>query len=136
MKKGFSLIEVAIALTLLGILCAMLVPKLLDLLHDARIRQAHSQGMNIRKITLDFQVDPLTRRPAADRGHFTKNNPLSTEISITDLIQYGYLVQQPYNPWSNPWKLRVTGVGTPTVTAYVYSYDYRGSTVEVTVGPE
>ncbi|MDD5509110.1 MAG: prepilin-type N-terminal cleavage/methylation domain-containing protein [Bacteroidales bacterium] len=106
--KGFSLLEIAMALVILGILTALLSPEIIEQVERARRAQAFSQGNDLKQRLLEYQIDPLRLRPAQDRGTFHKTiSPgVTREINMNDLVEDGYLTKYPVNPWRNKWVIR------------------------------
>jgi general secretion pathway protein G len=105
---GFTLIEVMIVVVILGILAAVVVPKLLDRPDQARVTAAQT---DIRTIMQALKVYRL------DNGFYP-----STEQGLQALVQKpttnpqppnwrsGYLERLPPDPWKTPYQYLNPGV--------------------------
>jgi general secretion pathway protein G len=101
-ESGFTLVEMLLVITIIGILAALVVPKMMGRSEQARQAAAHADLSSIKTALDAFEVD---------NGYYPKN--------LLDLIQQPrdaknwrgpYLDKVPQDPWGN---------------AYVYAYPGR-----------
>ena len=101
-RRGFTLIEILLVMTIIAILAAIVIPKMVGRSEQARQTAAHADLSSIKTALDAYEVD---------NGFYPK--------SLQDLIQqpsnarnwHGpYLDNLPQDPWGNP---------------YVYSYPGR-----------
>jgi general secretion pathway protein G len=114
--RAFTLVEMLLVITIIGILAALVVPKMVGRSEQAREAAAHADISSIKTALDAFEVD---------NGYYPK--------SLQDLIQqpsnaknwHGpYLENFPQDPWGNP---------------YVYTYPGRHNANSydlMSVGPD
>jgi general secretion pathway protein G len=115
-RRAFTLVEMLLVITIIGILAALVVPKMVGRSEQARQAAAHADISSIKTALDAFEVD---------NGYYPK--------SLQDLFQqpsnaknwHGpYLDNVPQNPWGNP---------------YVYTYPGRHNANSydlMSVGPD
>ncbi len=103
-KKGFSLIEILVALTLLGIAGAFVAGRIFDQLHEGQVRSAKIQMNNLQARLQDFRrrcgfypttdqgLESLVSKPTS--GRECRNYPPD------GFIEGGRI---PLDPWDNPY---------------------------------
>ena len=111
-EAGFTLLELMIVIVILGILGAVVAPRLMDEPDKARVTQARLQLENfstaIKKFYLDNGFYPstdqgleaLVERPASGRS--PKNYP-----------DNGYMAKIPRDPWGNDYVYLAPGRESP-----------------------
>lgn len=116
-NSGFSLLEILVALTLLGIIGAFVGGKVLDQLHEGRVKAARIQMGNFATVLKDFRRKchsyPTTSQGlealASNPGGGCKNYPPD-----------GFLESIPLDPWDEE-----------------YNYESDGKTFEIwSFGPD
>jgi|JI10StandDraft_1071094.scaffolds.fasta_scaffold754846_2 general secretion pathway protein G len=98
-RRGFSLLEVLVAVTIIAILAALVVPKVYNQVFKAKVTRAKADATAVanalkiyltqngmRTLPSDFEVDVLAEG----------SDPVLEKASLRD-------------PWGNPWGLRVPG---------------------------
>jgi general secretion pathway protein G len=115
-RRAFTLVEMLLVITIIGILAALVVPKMVGRSEQARQAAAHADISSIKTALDAFEVD---------NGYYPK--------SLQDLFQqpsnaknwHGpYLENVPQDPWGNP---------------YVYTYPGRHNANSydlMSVGPD
>ena len=114
--RAFTLVEMLLVITIIGILAALVIPKMVGRSEQARQAAAHADLSSIKTALDAFEVD---------NGYYPK--------SLQDLVQqpsnaknwHGpYLDSLPQDPWQNP---------------YVYTYPGRHNSSSydlMSVGPD
>jgi len=94
-ENGFTLVEMLLVITIIGILAALVIPKMVGRSEQARQAATHADLSSIKTALDAFEVD---------NGYFPK--------SLQDLLQqpnnaknwHGpYLDKVPQDPWGNPY---------------------------------
>jgi len=107
-RRGFTLIELMIVVSIIGVLSAIVVPKLMQRAQEAKITAAKMQIKNFKTALEMFYLDngfypsteqglqALVKKPATGREpkHYRKD---------------GYMDKVPLDPWGNPYIYRCPG---------------------------
>ena len=107
--RGFTLIEIMVVVVIMGILAALVVPKLMGRTDDARIIAARQdiatlmQGLKLYK--LDNQRYPTTEQGLQSLITRPANGPIPTNWKSG-----GYLERLPKDPWGNAYQYLSPGV--------------------------
>mgnify|MGYP001585060161 CR=1 FL=1 len=108
-QHGFTLIEIMVVVVIMGILAALIVPKLMGRTDDARIIAAKQdittlmQGLKLYK--LDNQ-----RYPTTEQGLQALISKPITGPAANSWKSGGYLDKLPNDPWGNPYQLLSPGL--------------------------
>ena len=104
MKKrlGFTLIEVMIVVVILGILAAVVVPKILDRPDQAKIAAAKSDIAVIMQQLKLYRLDNAVY-PSTDQGLNALTVKPTTTPLPTNWKTGGYLERLPNDPWGRPY---------------------------------
>ena len=103
--RAFTLVEMLLVITIIGILAALVIPKMVGRSEQARLAAAHADISSIKTALDAYEVD---------NGFYPK--------SLQDLIQqpnnarnwHGpYLENLPVDPWNNPYVYAFPGRHTP-----------------------
>lgn len=115
-QRAFTLVEMLLVITIIGILAALVIPKMVGRSEQARQAAAHADLSSIKTALDAFEVD---------NGYYPK--------SLQDLVQqpsnaknwHGpYLDKLPTDPWGNPY-------------VYYYPGKHNGSSYDLlSVGPD
>lgn len=111
MKKnsGFTLIEVMIVVVILGILAAVVVPKILDRPDTARIAAAKSDIAVLMQQLKLYRLDNMSY-PSTDQGLTALTIKPTTNPLPTNWKTGGYLERLPNDPWQRPYLYLNPGV--------------------------
>lgn len=101
--RGFTLIEIMVVIVILGILAAVVVPKIMSRPGEARIAKA-KQDVRALETALDLYKLDNFNYPTTDQGL----EALVTKPSIPPVPKKyrpeAYLKKVPLDPWQNPYQ--------------------------------
>jgi general secretion pathway protein G len=101
-SKGFTLIELMVVLVILGVLAAMIAPKIMDRPDEARIIAARQDIATIIQALKMYRLDNI-RYPSTEQGL----QALITKPAIAPIPgnwkSGGYLEKLPNDPWGHPY---------------------------------
>lgn len=102
-RRGFTLIEVMVVVVILGILAAVVVPRIMDRPDEARIVKAKNDIRVLQTQLQLYRMDNFTY-PTTDQG-------LEALVSKPDLPPEppkwktgGYIERLPTDPWGQPYQ--------------------------------
>jgi general secretion pathway protein G len=101
-SKGFTLIELMVVLVILGVLAAMIAPKIMDRPDEARIVAAKQDIATVIQALKMYRLDNI-RYPTTEQGL----QALVTKPTIDPIPENwksgGYLEKLPKDPWGNAY---------------------------------
>jgi general secretion pathway protein G len=108
---GFTLIEIMVVITILGVLAALIVPRVVGRTDDARIAAAKQDIASIMQALKLYRLDN-GRYPTTDQGLQALITRPTTEPVPSNWKQGGYLERStvPSDPWGEPYKFLNPGV--------------------------
>lgn len=107
-SRGFTLIEVMVVIVILGVLAALIVPKVMSRPDDARIAAARQ---DIRVIVEALHLYKLDNRsyPTSEQGlQALVERPVSPPLPKA-WKKDGYLGKLPNDPWGHPYHYQYPG---------------------------
>ena len=108
-QQAFTLIEVMIVVVILGILAAVVIPKILDRPDQARHSAAKSDIAVIMQQLKLYRLDN-TFYPSTDQGLQALTVKPTTNPIPMNWKQGGYLERLPNDPWGRPYLYLNPGV--------------------------
>jgi len=108
-SRGFTLIEIMVVVVILGILAAVVVPRIMNRPDDARIAKA-KQDIRVLESSLNlYKLDNFVY-PTTQQGLEALVAPPSGEPAAKNWKQGGYVAKLPNDPWGNPYQYLSPGV--------------------------
>ena len=108
-SRGFTLVELLIVVTILGILVAAVVPRLAGRTEQARVGRAGADVKGNIALALDlFELD-AGKYPTAEQGLAA----LRAAPADVENWRGPYLKQEPMDPWGHPYRYRYPGSRNP-----------------------
>ncbi|MEP7327677.1 MAG: type II secretion system major pseudopilin GspG [Betaproteobacteria bacterium] len=133
-SRGFTLIEIMVVIVILGVLAALVVPRVLERPDEARAIAAKSDIATIMQALKLYRLDNQ-RYPTAEQG-------LSALIARPELPPApanwkpgGYLERLPKDPWGRPFVYVIPGVrGEIEVFSFGADGQPGGSGIDADIG--
>jgi len=123
-QRGFTLIEVMVVVVILGILAAILVPKVMDRPDQARITKARQDIRALEAALNLYRLDNYVY-PTTDQGlEALIEEPSSPEPP--NWKSGGYLDRLPQDPWKQPYQFLSPG-SRGTIDIYSLGPDQQPS---------
>ena len=101
--RGFTLIEVMVVVVILGILAALIVPKIMSRPDEARIVAARQDVAAIVQALKLYRLDNL-RYPTTEQGLAALTAAPTIAPAAPNWKAGGYLERLPRDPWGNPYQ--------------------------------
>ena len=108
-SRGFTLIEIMVVVVILGILAAIVVPRLLDRPDEARITKAKADIKGLEESLGLFKLDN-TYYPSTEQGLRALVSKPETGKVPGKYPDGGYLKRVPKDPWGNDYVYLAPGV--------------------------
>ena len=109
LQRGFTLIEIMVVVVILGILAAVVVPRIMDRPDDARIAKA-KQDIRVLESSLNLYKLDNFYYPSTQQGLDALVTKPSGEPQPKNYKQGGYIKSLPKDPWGNPYQYLSPGV--------------------------
>jgi general secretion pathway protein G len=101
--SGFTLIEVMVVVVILGILAAIVVPRVLDRPDVARITKAKQDIRTLEGALNLYKLDNYVY-PTTEQGIEALVNKPTTPPEPRNWKQGGYIDRMPKDPWQQPYQ--------------------------------
>ena len=108
-QSGFTLIEVMVVVVILGILAAVLVPKVMDRPEQARITKARQDIRALEAALNLYKLDNFNY-PSTDQGLEALVRKPSGTPEPRNWKEGGYIDRLPKDPWGNDYQYLNPGV--------------------------
>ena len=108
-SRGFTLIEVMVVIVILGVLAAMIVPKVMSRPDEARIIAAKQDIASIMQALKLYKLDNL-RYPTTEQGLQSLVKKPTIPPEPPNWKGNGYLERLPNDPWGHPYQYLQPGL--------------------------
>ena len=108
-QRGFTLLEIMVVIVILGILAAVVVPRIMDRPDDARIAKAR-QDIRVLESSLNLYKLDNFNYPSTQQGLESLVSQPSGEPQARNWKSGGYIKQLPKDPWGNDYQYLNPGV--------------------------
>jgi general secretion pathway protein G len=108
-QRGFTLVEVMVVVAILGILAALIVPKIIGRSDDARIVAAKQDVATLVAALKLYRLDNQ-RYPTTDQGLKALVEKPTVDPLPPNWKTGGYLDKLPRDPWGNPYQYLQPGI--------------------------
>jgi general secretion pathway protein G len=101
-NAGFTLIEIMVVVVILGILAAIIVPRVLDRPDTARLVKAKQDIRTLESALNLYRLDNYVY-PSTEQGLDALINKPGGEPEARNWQQGGYIDRLPVDPWQRPY---------------------------------
>ena len=108
-QRGFTLLEVMVVVVILGILAALVVPKIISRPDDARVIAAKQDIASLMQTLKLYRLDNQ-RYPTTEQGLQALASRPNTAPIPPNWKSGGYVERLPKDPWGNPYQYLNPGV--------------------------
>jgi general secretion pathway protein G len=102
-QDGFTLLEVMVVVVILGILAALVVPKIIGRPDEARVMAARQDIASVMQALKLYRLDNQ-RYPTTEQGLQALVERPAAAPSPPNWKAGGYLERLPKDPWGNPYQ--------------------------------
>ncbi|MEX5745815.1 type II secretion system major pseudopilin GspG [Massilia sp. X63] len=106
---GFTLVEIMVVVVIIGILGALVVPKLLGRTGEARVTAAKTDIATMMQALKLYKLDNQ-RYPSTEQGLQALITKPSSGPSANGWKAGGYMEKLPKDPWGNPYQYLSPGI--------------------------
>lgn len=121
-QQGFTLIEILVVVTILAILGALVVPKIMDRPNEARVVAAKQDITSILSALKLYKLDN-GRYPSQEQGLKALVEKPSSEPVPMNWKPGGYLEKMPKDPWGHEYMYVKPGLGNAEIDVFTYGAD-------------
>ena len=108
-QQGFTLLEVMVVVVILGILAALVVPKIISRPDEARVIAAKQDIASLMQALKLYRLDNQ-RYPSSEQGLQALAAQPTTAPLAPNWKSGGYIDRLPRDPWGNPYQYLNPGV--------------------------
>ncbi len=102
-QRGFTLLEVMVVVVILGILAAMVVPKIISRPDEARVMAARQDIASLMQALKLYRLDNQ-RYPATEQGLQALATPPGIAPLASNWKAGGYVERLPRDPWGQAYQ--------------------------------
>jgi len=102
-ETGFTLIEIMVVIVILGVLAALVVPKVLSRPDEARVLAARQDINTLQQALKLYRLDNL-RYPSTEQGLSALVKKPALSPAPKNWNPRGYIERLPKDPWGNPYQ--------------------------------
>ncbi|WP_394778669.1 type II secretion system major pseudopilin GspG [Undibacterium sp.] len=106
---GFTLVEIMVVVVIIGIMAALVVPKLMGRTDDARITAARSDIATLMNTLNLYKLDN-SRFPTTEQGLQALITKPTGGPAANGWKTGGYIDKLPKDPWGNPYQYLSPGI--------------------------
>ena len=107
-QRGFTLIEIMVVVVILGILAAVVVPRIMDNPGKARVAKAKQDIRQLESALELYKLDNFNY-PSTQQGLDALVSKPSCDPQPKNYKQGGYIKSLPKDPWGNPYQFLSPG---------------------------
>ena len=107
--RGFTLIEIMVVVVIMGVLAALVVPKLLSRTGESKVAAAKVDIATIMQALKLYKLDNQ-RYPTTEQGLQSLLTKPTTGPAANGWKEGGYLEKMPRDPWGAPYQMLSPGV--------------------------
>jgi len=102
-QRGFTLLEVMVVVVILGILAALVVPKIISRPDEARVIAAKQDIASLMQALKLYRLDNQ-RYPTTEQGLQALSTKPTTPLVPPNWKPGGYVERLPKDPWGQPYQ--------------------------------
>lgn len=107
--RGFTLIEIMVVVVIMGILAALVVPKLISRTGESKVAAARVDISTVMQALKLYKLDNQ-RYPTTEQGLQALVTKPSTGPAANGWKSGGYVEKLPKDPWGNPYQYLSPGI--------------------------
>lgn len=108
-SRGFTLIEIMVVIVILGVLAALIVPKVMNRPDEARVIAAKQDIATLMQALKLYKLDNL-RYPTTEQGLQALVRKPTLPPEPPNWNSSGYLEKLPNDPWGHPYQYLQPGL--------------------------
>ena len=108
-SRGFTLIEIMVVVVIMGVLAALVVPKLLSRTGESKVAAARVDIATVMQALKLYKLDNQ-RYPSTEQGLQALLTKPTTGPAANGWKSGGYLEKMPKDPWGNPYQFLSPGI--------------------------
>jgi general secretion pathway protein G len=108
-QRGFTLIEIMVVVVIMGVLAAMVVPKLLNRAGDSKVSAAKVDIATLMQALKLYKLDNQ-RYPTTEQGLQALIEKPASGPAANGWKSGGYVEKMPKDPWGNPYQYLSPGI--------------------------